>query len=408
LTAVSSRAIACPFCGLVCDDLVLDAGAIDARGCAKASIGFGRRATLLEPRIAGRAASLEAAVDAAAALLAAARRPLFTGLSVDLAGARALLALADRTGAVVDRWRSAAQHGNLAVMERAGAFTATFGEIANRADVVLLLGQDPTQDYPRLFERLLHNPAPLYRPALPWVAYLGPESVGPVDGLIAERIDSEPSALLDALSTLAALIGGRRTESPPMASLTMLAERLKEARYGAILWDTAAFPSGEGELAAALLLRMLRELNRTTRCVGLPLGGNDNAQGIAQAMLWQAGWPTRLSFAGGEPVHDPWACDAERLVDDGEIDALLWVAAISPTPPPSTSVPVVALLAGDIVPPMAPAVEIRIGIPGIDHTGTIVRADTVIAMPLAAARPSTLPSVETVALLILERLGSAA
>ena len=115
-----------------------------------------------------------------------------------------------------------------------------------------------------------------------------------------------------------------------------------------------------------------------------------------------------MSFAGGEPVHDPWACDAERLVDDDEIDALRWVAAISPTPPPSTSVPVVALLAGDIVLPKAPAVEIRVGIPGIDHAGTIVRADTVIAMPLAAVRPSTLPSVEAVALLILERLGSAA
>ena len=51
----------------------------------------------------------------------------------------------------------------------------------------------------------------------------------------------------------------------------------------------------------------------------------------------------------------------------------------------------IALLAPDCVPAAPPQVEIRVGIPGIDHGGTMLRADTVVAIPMtrcAAERPS--------------------
>jgi formylmethanofuran dehydrogenase subunit B len=51
-------AIACPFCGLVCDDLLLEAGRVDSRGCAKGAAGFARPSGTREHRIAGRPASL--------------------------------------------------------------------------------------------------------------------------------------------------------------------------------------------------------------------------------------------------------------------------------------------------------------------------------------------------------------
>ena len=57
--------------------------------------------------------------------------------------------------------------------------------------------------------------------------------------------------------------------------------------------------------------------------MGLALGGNDNALGASQALLWQTGWPSRVSFSRGMPEHDPWLYDAERLVKAGEADALV-------------------------------------------------------------------------------------
>jgi formylmethanofuran dehydrogenase subunit B len=403
------QTIACPFCGLVCDDLRLEAGRVDSRGCAKGAAGFARPSGTREHRVAGRPASLAEAAAAAATLLAQAQQPLITGLGADIAGLRAVLALADRSGAIVDRWQSAAQLNNLAVIERAGAFAATFGEVANRADVVLLLGRDPTPGHPRLIERLLRNDRALYRNAAPWVSYLGPPALAPTGIALGAQAPVEGGALLDALAALSALIRGKRVANGaalPLAALGQIAERFKAARYGAILWEAAAFAPGEAQLAVALVLHILRVLNLTTRCVGLPLGGGDNAQGASQTMLWQAGWPGRLSFATGTPEHDPWRFDAERLLAAREVDALVWVSSLSPAPPPATPVPTMALIAPDATLATPPAVEIRVGVPALDHAGTAVRADTVIALPLAATRPSALPSVAAAATAILEQLGA--
>jgi formylmethanofuran dehydrogenase subunit B len=405
-----ARKIACPFCGLACDDLLLrEGGEIDTRGCPKAKAGFARAAGETRHFAHGAPVALGQAAEAAAAILRAARQPLITGLGADLAGQRALLALADRTGAVIDRWQSAAQLRNLAVTEETGAFLATFGEVANRADVALLIGGALATDFPRFFERLLAAPQPLYRSAPPWVAYLGP---APDPALpIAENISAEPASLAEALGGLSTLVAGRKLAADrpggvAPARLEAVAARLKAARYGAIIWDAAIFPAPEGEIAVRFILEILRNLNLKTRAVGLPLGGSDNAQGASQAMLWQAGWPGRISYARGVPEHDPWRNDSERVVAAGETDALLWVAATSPNPPPKSAAPTIALVAGDVALDPVPAVAIRVGIPAIDHAGTVIRADGVIALPLDAARPSkALPTVAEAAHAILDAMG---
>jgi hypothetical protein len=51
-------------------------------------------------------------------------------------------------------------------------------------------------------------------------------------------------------------------------------------------------------------------------------------------------------------------------------------------------------------------VEIRIGVPGLDHRGWVMRSDTVVALPLAQTRAAPLPSVAAVATAIGERLGT--
>ena len=408
MSEAHARSIACPFCGLVCDDLVVGSASVDTRGCAKAAQGFASQIVAREHRVGGEPTTLDRAVEIAAGILRGARVPLITGLGTDLAGARALVALADRCGAVIDRWHSAVQLDTLRVVQRAGAFTATFGEVANRADVVLIVGGDPTREYPRLCARLLANETALYRDGPPAIVHIGPSSESPAGVPLAAQVPVEPPRLLDALRALSALIGGRRAAGGtapdlPLAPLGDLAGRLNDARYGAIIWDAASFVRGEGDLCTAVLLHVLRSLNRKTRCVGLPLGGSDNGQGLAQVMLWQAGWPSRLSFANQTPEHDPWRFEAARLVAAGEVDALLWVSTFSPSPPPAATMPTIAIVAPGTVLRTPPAVEIRVGTPGLDHRGAVLRSDTVIAIPLTAARASSLPSVEDVAVAIRKR-----
>ena len=413
MSEAPARGIACPFCGLACDDLLVGPIGVETRGCAKAAAGFAAQRLSRDHRVGGERATLEQAIDVAAGILRGARLPLITGLSVDMAGAQALVALADRCGAVIDRWQADAQVDTQGVVQRAGALTATFGEVANRADLVLVVGADPARDYPRLYHRLVTNTTPLYRKGPPSIIHIGPPGAAPSGVPLVAQVPVEGPRLLDALRALSALLDGRRTgggTAPdlPLAPIGDLAGRLQDARYGAIIWDAANFATGEGSLCTAMVLRILRSLNRKTRCVGLPLGGSGNSQGVAQVMLWQAGWPSRLSFAGGSPEHDPWRFQAERLVAAGEVDALLWVSTFTGAAPPVAAVPTIALVAPDTPLRAAPAVEIRVGTSGLDHRGTILRADTVIAVPLSAALPSDLPSVASVAAALLPRREAAA
>ncbi|HEY6335358.1 MAG TPA: formylmethanofuran dehydrogenase, partial [Alphaproteobacteria bacterium] len=87
------------------------------------------------------------------------------------------------------------------------------------------------------------------------------------------------------------------------------------------------------------------------------------------------------------------------------VDALVWAVAISPAPPPVTSLPTIAIVAADTAVEGAPDVVIRVGVPALDHGGAVVRADNVVALPVSATRSSGLPSMAEVAGAILARLG---
>src|SRR5262245_43725932 len=89
------RNVACPFCGLGCDDLTI-AGAADGRlavraaGCNLSRQGFERSPAAMSARIGARTVEYDAAVAQAAALLRQSRQPLFAGLGTDVDGMRAV------------------------------------------------------------------------------------------------------------------------------------------------------------------------------------------------------------------------------------------------------------------------------------------------------------------------------
>ena len=161
----------CPFCGLLCDDLLVEPqGDEPASRCGvRASAAVAAFARLGTPaaartgaRIEGKPATHDAALDAAAQLLRQRRRPLIGGLGTDVAGMRATLALARRLGAVVDHAGSSAKYRNLHVLQEFGWITTTLAEVKNRADLLLLIGDGWHARFPRFVERVLAPASDLY------------------------------------------------------------------------------------------------------------------------------------------------------------------------------------------------------------------------------------------------------
>ena len=404
--------VTCPFCGLACDDLSVSVAGphleVQAASCPLAERGFAAGGPA-EPRVRGKAASLEQAAGEAARLLAKARSPVVAGLGTDLAGARALLDLADRCGAVVDHMNSRAKLRNLLVLQDGGWITTTLSEVRNRADLIVLAGTGVTARFPRFFERCVWNRETLYSEGPPKreIVYLGrgldtAAGVSP-EGKKPTVIECDTARLGDAFAVLRALLAGQPLQCPEAAGVPLdtwrgLLEKMKGAAYGVVVWAAPDLDFPHAELAVQTLCELIKDLNRHTRFSGVPLGGSDGDFTANGVQMWQTGFPIRSRYAKAGPDYDPQLFSAERMLAAGEADALLWVSSFDERRiPPESGVPAVVLGRAGMKLPREPEVFIPVGTPGLDHAGHFFRSDKVVALPLRRLREPVAPSVEQVA-----------
>jgi formylmethanofuran dehydrogenase subunit B len=409
--AVTRAEMVCPFCALLCDDLEVEAeGAalgVTRNGCARAVAAFARPLPeAATPLVDGRPAGLDAAVARAAAILSAARLPLVAGLGTDTAGMRAALRLAERVGAAVDHAGTKGLLANLAAMRTGGWVTGTLAEIRNRADFFLLVGGDGADVAPRLEERVLRPPRTLDGEESPVrrIVQLGGAAPS-LPGI--EHLPYPQEKLLAAVGTLRARLAGRRLPegADSDGTLEKLAAAMAAARYAVIVWAAGGLP--DAEPLVAHLAELSKDLNRNGRAVGLPLAGGDNVIGANQVATWQTGVPLPLGLAQGVPEHDPPRWSATALLDRGAADALLWLSTFSDLEPPATAVPTVLLARAGFTPARPVEVLIPVGVPGLDHSGSLYRTDGVVSLPLRQLRATALPSAAGVLQRIAEALSVA-
>ena len=118
-----------PFCGTLPDDLVVertDQGLkVLKNGCGKSIAGFERELPPSSPKVAGKEVDLAKAIKEAGKLIGKAAQPLYGGLATDVEGMRAVLALAERSGGIVDHALSEAQYRNFKILQSSGWIMST-------------------------------------------------------------------------------------------------------------------------------------------------------------------------------------------------------------------------------------------------------------------------------------------
>jgi len=441
----------CPFCALLCDGYAVRPGpqpALLGSACPTAREGLAHCAAgprPATPTVDGRSVDYGRALDAAADILARSRQPLFAGLATDVAGTRALYRLANGCGAILDHARGEAlMHSTRALQDR-GVFYTTLAEIRNRADLLVCLGTDPAAHYPEFFRRC----APAADAAFArQVVFLGAEPGAGAVGL--EDCRSETLSLADVfgnangssatapakapgsddphcqaphaqdifavVALLAARLAGSRTATVPPA-LEALVARMQAARYTVIVWESGRLPA-HGALIAETIQRLVNTLNRTTRAAAFCLGGSDGGYTANQVLTWLSGLPLRTGVQARGLVHEPQRYAAGRLLADGAVDALLWVASFGPEllPPasaPGARLPQVVLAHPALADRLAESDEggeggervfIPVATPGVSAAGHLFRADGGVVVPLTPLYADSLPSVAQVASDLAARL----
>ncbi len=357
-----------------------------------------------EARINGKPAVLAAAAERAAEILSAARFPVIAGLGTDVAGARASILLAERLRGAYDHMYSARVFTDLDVMRQAGLMFTTPNEARLRADVFLFIGKDLTRVWPAMMERLSPAEIPPFDLAREprKLLRIAPGRGAKADGLTIETLDF--SNLHATLAALRARAAGRpvRCAKSARRKLDEIVEILKNARFGVAVWGGDSLDS----LSIEMLHGLIRDLNKTTRFSGLPLGNDSNASGVVQTSGWMTGFPVRTSFGRGFPEHDTWRFDATRMIESGEADAALWISAYGVEAPQwKKNIPLVALASPQTDFAQEPQVCIEIGCPGIDHDAAEFARETGSIISRKASHPSQASSVEAVIGQIAKHLG---
>jgi formylmethanofuran dehydrogenase subunit B len=384
----------CPACGLLCDDLLFTSSSpvIIKNACAK-SIHFFEKAFIDKastPSIAGKPIDLNTAIQAVATILSKANQPLFAGLGTEVQGMRALMRLAEKTSATLDHIHSEGTIHNTLAMQNSGWQTTTLTEIKNRADVILAIGTDIVSSHPRFFEKLVWNTDSLFNKPKPEVIYLG----------VAEQNTNLPE-IMNALNALtnqknplnkkpdSELVGG-----VTIAALKLILEKLKAAQYGVIVWSASSLKFPHAELTVQSITQLIAKLNETNRVTGLPLNSGDGDSSVNNTSTWLSGYPTRNRFTNTHAQYDAYHFSAKRQLNS--CDTLLWVSTFNAHLPPACDASTIVIGHPDMQFDKMPDVFIPVGIPGVDHAGTMFRMDSSVAMPLKKIRDTKLPTLSDV------------
>jgi formylmethanofuran dehydrogenase subunit B len=393
------KAATCAGCGCGCDDIevAVAAAALERadRTCPIGDAWFAERAddAPAVARVDGREADFADAVETSAAILGEARLPLLCGLGqTDCESQRAAVALAEAAGAVIDPAGPGDDGGAGAAAQAIGWSTATFGELRDRAELVVAWRADPVASHPRLLPRLRLDRAGRASGRTLVVVDAGHTATA---GEADEFIELAPGLDFEALWAMRALVRDVALDRDlatrlPLDGLERLAGGLRACGYGAVLHG----PGGSANTLA--LLALVRDLARSAHVVALPLRQDGNARGAEDVLAWQTGYPAAVSFARGHPRARPGEFSAAGLLERGETDAALIVGfdALRHFPPRAADnlrgIPTIVVDPRATETAAAARVAFATAAAGVRREGTVHRMDGVpltLRAPLRSDRP---------------------
>ena len=411
-----------PFCGIGTDDLTIQIDGVSIKvienGCAVNTPAFEQAITDTSPRVNGKEVTFQQAVNAAAKILTRANQPVIGGCATDVNGMRALMALADRKGAVVDNMNFTAAKRNFLALQDSGWMNTTLAEIKNRCDLFVVIGCDLEVFAPRFYQRYLWNEESMFLDdtSAREVIYIGKAPSGNAstspNKTKAKTFECADADLPEVTAILRALIKGSPVLAETVAELAVsdlqeIADKLKSANYGVVTWAAGALDFPQAELTVQTICELVKDVNASgVRCSGFPLGGKEGDQTANQVCGWQTGYPARMRFSSDIPEYDPFLYDTNQMFANGEVDGFLWVQAFnsSAVPPHGGKIPTVVVARSGMEFEEEPEVFFPIGTPGIDHVGHAYRLDNVVAIRLKKLRESGLPSTAEVLTAIEEAL----
>ncbi len=385
--------VVCPFCGLLCDDLSVqnegNSFQINSSDCALSKANFleASRRTPLKPRVNGKFVTRKTAIQAAVNLISNARLPLITGLMTDVAGTRSALNLAEYLHATIDQYSNRAFGINASHIQTNGGYFTTLSETRNRADILVLIGPQIPNNFPRLIEILdflKPDNSRFKRPRK--IAVIGE----PCEEIatILDKIDVSASIECDlqqaghAISVIQNQLEKRKDRAPitysfPNSAIQSFVQDLEQSKYAVFVWAAEEFSFPLGDLVVDSIFRLIDVINQSRRAAGLMLTTTPSTSTANAVSTWRYGKPLPLSFRSGNAEHHPDYYAWDSILNRGDTDLVIWVGGLDQSAEIlDCSMKKISLSSKDSE---DSDVFIPIAIPGLDHDAHLFRTDLTLA-----------------------------
>ncbi|MHA1594936.1 MAG: formylmethanofuran dehydrogenase subunit B [Candidatus Baldrarchaeia archaeon] len=422
--------VVCPFCGCLCDDLevVVENGKIvEVRNaCSLGTAKFlsaQKEDRIRKPYIRKNGkfveVSLEEAINKAAEILVNANRPLLYGWSsTECEAHRVGIMLAEELGAVIDNTASVCHGPSIIAVQEIGLSGCTLGQVKNRADLIIYWGSNPSSAHPRHLSRYTMFCRGFFRDKGAKERTLIVVDVRRTDTakLADYFVQVKPGGDYELIQALRYAIktgdlDKNEVSGVPRDLILKIAELMKSCHFGALFFGLGLTMSKGKHRNIDAALSLVRDLNRYTKFVLMPMRGHYNVTGFNTVSTWMTGYPFSVDFSRGYPRYNPGEYSAVDVLLREECDAALIVASdpVSHFPRKATEhlarIPLIvidphwtptAMLADVILPP---------AIAGIEVDGTAYRMDHVPLMLKKVIDPpeGCLPDRELVKM-ILDRV----
>ena len=291
----------------------------------------------LEPQSSTDSSARFRLVQEAASLLSSARRVLVTGItSITLESQRRASDIAECLGAAIDAGCLDTSIIAGPTIARIGEITASWEELRDRADLVVLWFCDPDSTHPRFFERFIDPPCPRGSRRVLWVGTKPPVATHRGENTF---IFVSAENQIPMLQSLKAVLQQSPLEKDACCrvmldekSIEQLCEAFQAASCVAFVTEQASDSIG---VLASERVKLVRLLSHKKSAFQIPLGagihaGGGNAAGAQALLTWRYGAPGAIEVA--DPFgsrSSPGESDAIRLISRREVDAVLLIGSPS-------------------------------------------------------------------------------
>lgn len=264
------------------------------------------------------------AIDKAVEILSRANYPLISGLNV--IGTRAqqiAVNIGRRIGGAVDASLANAARAPTFAIQREGMITATLGEVAQRAELVIFWFCDPVITHPRLIERYCQRQNQRFIV----VDQTATETSKIADKFIRLGRLSGPVAMRICEGILAGIeFDADRVHQQTGQSLDAWKELVDELRgcsYTALFYGCDMNTDPSRDVSVDCLVSFAKQLSAETRFVLFAARRDQNALSAENVLAWSTGYAVAVDTCRQHPRSNYLEFSAERVLDHGECDSVM-------------------------------------------------------------------------------------